>query len=81
MALDRLQEPKVQSDTPVKDRAVNQTDTINQTRRNASISCIEFADFLGLDRRYMVRIELGLEPVPAFMADALSRMISEKAAA
>ena len=54
------------------------TDTLNRTRREAGITGTEFADFLGASRHYMVRVELGLEPVQSWMFEALGRMITSR---
>ena len=55
-------------------------DTLNKIRRDAEITCTEFADFVGASRGYMVRVELGLEPTQDWMVAALNKMIAARAA-
>jgi len=56
------------------------TDQFNAIRREAEITSVEFADFVGACRRYMLRVETGREPVTPSLVRCLSAMIAEKGA-
>lgn len=57
------------------------SDAWNQTRREAEITIVEFADFVGIRRDYAHKMETGRVIATASDWTALRAMIAERAAA
>lgn len=54
---------------------MNQTDTFNNFRRNARITSVELADFIGCSRSFMLKVETGHEPVKSWMFQAVENKL------
>ena len=54
-------------------------EAFNAARREAEITSAEMADFIGVSRIYMYRIEIGREEVPQSIVNALHAMIATNA--